>query len=184
MARKRTKFKLPPLFSNIPLVLGVSMLLIFAGWRYHQVRILSFNTREVEKFNFSGIKPTYVKSYPVGVDIKVGDATIRDGIWAILPNEVSYLNGSSGIGDKGNIIMYGHNKDNILGPIRWIKVGAKIEIKGSDGKDYIYEVAKTDTVDPDNLYYLQPTSEETLTLFTCVGFLDSKRFIVVSKRII
>lgn len=180
MARKKQKTKL---LRNLPLFLGLLFISIFSIWRYHQVRILSFNTDSVSQFESSGVKPRYIKSYPVGVDIEIGDATIKDGVWAILPDSASYLLGSAGLGDNGNIIVYGHNRDSILGPIRWMKVGQKIEVEGNDGKIYQYEVTKTDTVDPDNLEYIKPTNTETLTIYTCTGFLDSKRFIVIAKRV-
>lgn len=165
------------------IISGLLLISIFLVWRYHQARILSFNTKSVAEYKSLGVKPIYIKSYPVGVDIKVGEATIKDGVWAILPNSASYLLGSAGIGDNGNIIIYGHNKDNILGPIRWMQVGQKIEIDATDDKKYIYEVIKTDVVDPNNLEYIKPKDVETLTIYTCTGFFDSKRFIVVAKRV-
>ncbi len=168
---------------NYLITSGLVLLLIFFGWRYHQIRILSFNAQKINSTKSTGIKPVYVKSYPVGVDIEVGQTTINNGVWAILPDKVSYLIDSAGIGDSGNIIMYGHNNDDIFGPIRWIKMGAIIEVTGSDSKVYQYEVVKTDTVDPNNLEYIKNTDEEILTLYTCTGFLDSKRFIVVAKRL-
>lgn len=179
MARKKLQHK-----SGTPYILsGLLLILIFLGWRYHQVRILSFNARELSKVETSGIVPVYIKAYPVGVDVEVEEATINNGVWAIHPDSVSHLNTSAGIGDTGNIIMYGHNKDSVLGPIRYTQVGQKIEIKGSDNKDYNYEIIKIDVVSPDNLEYIKDTETETLTIYTCVGFLDSKRFIVVAKRI-
>lgn len=163
---------------------GILLLLVYSGWRYHQDRILSFNAKEIAKSVFStGIKPVYIKIYPIGVDVSIGETVIKDGVWVIQPNKASYLTASAGIGDKGNMIIYGHNKDNILGPIRYIKAGAKIELKGSDEKTYYYEVLKTDVVNPDNLEYVLPKDEEVLTLYTCSGFMDSKRFVVVAKRI-
>ncbi len=170
---------------SILLISGIFLLSVFSLWRFHQARILSFNAKEVSEVVLStGIKPVYIKSYPVGVDIGVKETVIRDGVWVIQPNHASYLLTSAGIGDKGNMIIYGHNKDDILGPVRYIQIGAKIEIEGSDGNTYFYDVVKTDTVDPDNLNYILPKNEETLTLYTCSGFLDSKRFIVIAKRTI
>ncbi len=186
MARKEVKRnKLKFNFKNIntPLVLGIALIFSFIIWRYHNLRILSFNAEKVSMYKNSGIKPSYIKSYPVGVDVKVGDASINDGVWTILPDSVSYLVDSAGLGDGGNIIMYGHNRDNILGPIRWIKEGAVIEVTGNNNLIYKYEVVKTDVVGPDNLDYIKDTQEETLTLYTCTDFLDSKRFIVVAKPV-
>ena len=167
----------------ILLVFGLFLLGLYSVWRFHQSRILSFNAKEVAGVNFStGIKPVYIKIYPLGVDVSIKEAVIKDGVWVIHPNEASHLITSAGIGDLGNMIIYGHNKNEILGPIRWIKEGAKIELKGSDGRTYFYEVVKIDTVSPDNLEYISSKNEEILTLYTCIGFLDSKRFMVVARR--
>ena len=179
MARKEYRSNLQ---GNIFLIVGLLLMSIFAGWRYHQARILSFNSEIVSEYKTSGVKPVYIKSYPVGVDIEIKDATINNGVWAIHPNSANYLISSAGIGDIGNTIIYGHNNNQILGPIRWIEVGAEIEIIGSDNKNYYYKVVKTDTVSPENLEYIKPKDTETLTVYTCVGFLDSQRFIVVAER--
>ena len=168
---------------NVYLLSGLLLISIFSVWRYHQQRILSFNVSEVAKVNFSGVKPVHVKAYPVGVDVSIKDGVIKDGVWAIYPKDAVYLLGSAGLGDSGNTIIYGHNKDDVLGPIRWVKLGSIIEVLGSDGSTYKYKVVKIDEVDPNNLSYIQPTKSEILTLYTCTGFLDSKRFIVVAERI-
>lgn len=170
MAKEKLKFNF-----NLPLVFGIILISVFFVWRYHQVRILSFNTKEVAKSEFIGIKPTHIKAYPVGVDIDIKPAVIVNGVWPVFPDTAGFIN------NDNNLIIYGHNKDNILGPIRYIKIGAIVEITGSDNKNYKYEVTKTDTVDPNNLEYIKSTDIETLTLYTCTGFLDSKRFIVVAN---
>lgn len=163
---------------NLILFVGIFFISIFLVWRYHNARILSFNTSTVSRESVSnGVKPVYIKSYPLGIDIEIKESAIVDGVWQIQPNSANYLVTSAGIGDNGNVIIYGHNKDSILGPLRWIKEGAEIEILASDGNKYYYEVIRTQEVDPDNLQYIMPTDSEILTIYTCTGFLDSKRFI-------
>jgi len=181
MARKRFKifdFGFKNSFKKHgPTIIGILFISIFLVWRYHNARILSFNTSTVShEFVSSGIKPVYIKSYPLGIDTEIKDSAIVDGVWQIQLNSANYLVSSAGIGDNGNTIIYGHNKDNILGPLRWIKKGAEIEILASCNK-YYYEVIDTHEVDPDNLQYILPTDSEILTIYTCTGFLDSKRFI-------
>ena len=170
--------------ARVLLLAGLFLIGIFSLYRFYQARILSFNAQEITKFSSTtGIKPVYIKIYPIGVDVAIKEAIIKDGVWAIYPDEAGHLATSAGIGDIGNMIIYGHNKDSVLGPIRWIKNGAKIEILGDNGKTYNYEVVKTDTVNPDNLQYILPQNKEVLTLYTCTGFLDGKRFVVIAKRI-
>lgn len=171
------------IYKNPLICIGFVLILVFMAWRYHNLRILSFETESVSIKTTSSIKPVYIKAYPVGVDVEIKDAGIVNGIWQVHPNEVSYLKTSDGIGGSSNIILYGHNKINVLGPIRHIKIGAVIEITGNDGKAYKYSVIKTDTVKPDNLVYLNELDKETLTIYTCTGFLDTERFIVVANRI-
>lgn len=162
---------------NYLIILGILLISTFLVWRYYQARILSFNTSEVSKIDTTEVTPVHIKAYPIGIDVDIKPAIITNGVWPVFPNTAGFvMNGK-------NIIIYGHNKDNILGPIRYIKTGTKIEILGSDNNKYFYEVTKTDIVDPDNLEYIKPKSIETLTIYTCTGFLDSKRFIVVAEKL-
>ena len=148
------------------LFFGILLLTIFSGWRFHQAKILSFKADFYGSDNETrkGQIPVYIKIYPIGVDIKIKEATIIEGTWQVFSDGLSHLASSARIGEGGNIIIYGHNKDSILGPIRYIKEEAKIEIKGEDAKLYYYLVTKTDTVDPDNLSYILPKNGEVLTL--------------------
>lgn len=159
---------------NILLFLGLILISVFFVWRYHNARILSFNTKEVAKIDSSSVKPIHIKAYPVGVDVDIKPAVITKGVWPVFPDTAGYVI------NNNNVIIYGHNKNNVLGPIRWISLGTIIEIKTSDGKLHKYKVEKVDTIDPDNLSYIEKKDEETLTVYTCTGFLDSKRLVVVA----
>lgn len=169
----------------ILLFVGLFFLGVYSLWRFHQARILSFFTREVPKISTERIGeiPVLIKSYPLGVNIKIKEAGIQNGVWQVFPDSVSHLEPSARIGESGNIIIYGHNRNEILGPIRWAKEGTLIELFDKNGIKYLYKVLKTDVIDPSNLTYILPTKEETLTIYTCTGFLDFKRLIVVAKRV-
>jgi LPXTG-site transpeptidase (sortase) family protein len=166
---------------------GILLLLIYLGWRFHQIRILSFwgkdNLVSESSLERKGSLPVYIRSYPVGIDIGIKEAEIVKGIWQVFPTSVSHLNSSGRIGEGKNIVIYGHNKDDVFGPIRYMKEGSEIELRDEKGEKFTYRVVKTDTVKPNNLDYVTPKNEETLTLYTCIGFFDSERFIVVAKRI-
>lgn len=178
MAKRQLKVKNSKLIvylkQNALLLLGLFLMSIFFVWKYHQSRILSFNSKEITRINSTDIKPIHIKAYPVGIDIDINPAVIIDGVWPVFPNSAGFITNGK------NVIIYGHNKNNIFGPIRYIKLGAIVEILDSNNKIHKYEVVETDTVYPDNLEYIKEKKEETLTLYTCVGFFDSKRFIVVA----
>lgn len=167
------------------LALGLALFLALSLWRAHQAKILSFNTRQIplSSGQSKGVLPVYIKIYPIGVHVSIKESAIIDGVWQISPDTASHLNVSAKIGGGGNIIIYGHNKDNILGPIRWIQKDAKIELIGQDSKSYFYSVEKTAVVAPDDIEYILPKDTELLTIYTCTGFLDSQRFVVVAKPI-
>jgi len=46
-----------------------------------------------------------------------------------------------------------------------------------------YSVEKIKEVKPDDLEVIKPTKDEILTIYTCSGFNDNKRLIIVAKRI-
>jgi LPXTG-site transpeptidase (sortase) family protein len=169
----------------IYLFVGITLLLLFSGWRFYQSRTLSFFGEKPPPIvqERKGEVPVLIKSYPLGVNIQIRESRIRDGVWQIFGDSASHLESSARIGEGGNIIIYGHNKNEILGPIRWAKPGEKIELFDEAGKNYLYQAIKIEVVDPTNLTHLLPTGGETLTVYTCTGFFDSKRLIVVAKRV-
>ena len=177
--------KNPRSIGPIYLFIGVILLIISFSWKANRSRILSFNTPNSEALEKlvqkQGIKPIHLKIPKYSVDIDVEESTIIDGIWQVFPDRASHLDVSSGIAGGGNIIIYGHNKTKDLGPIRWTLPGDLIELTGEDGVIYTYRIEKTIEVEPDNLEYVLPQSKEVLTVYTCSGFLDSKRFIVIAK---
>ena len=151
---------------------------------YYNDRILSFTkTPQEAKVVLKEELPVEIDIPSIGISLPIDVGAIKDGVWQISYNHPTFLDTSAAPGSGGNTVIYGHNKNNIFGPIRWLNVGASIEIKGSDGKTYYYKVIKTDTVNPDNLEYVMPKNEEVLTIYTCTGFLDSKRFMVIAKRV-
>ena len=115
------------------------------------------------------------------LSLDISEGAIVDGVWQISKVGASHLNVSANPGEGGNIVIYGHNKNSLFGPIRWIEKGAEIEINDENGNKYSYVVSETLEVSPDKIEYVLPKNEEILTLYTCSGFLDSKRYIVIAR---
>jgi len=117
----------------------------------------------------------------VGINLAISAGKTDGDLWDISQTGASYLAGSGKLGESGNTIVYGHNKNNLFGPIRWLEKGAEIKIKDSTGRILIYQVVETKTVSPDQTEILLPTSDSTLTLYTCDGIGDNLRFVVIAK---
>lgn len=111
------------------------------------------------------------------LDLKIIEANVVSGFWELSESSASHGVGSGNLGEKGNIVVFAHARDELFGPIRDIKKGDAIYLltKNSWHK---YRVSETKLVDPNQIEVIAPTPKETLTLFTCSGFLDSKRLIV------
>ena len=119
----------------------------------------------------------------LGIDLAIEEGRIINGIWEISKKGASHLNISANPSEGGNSVIYGHNKKTIFGSLPYIRVGSPIAITNRDGQVFNYKVERKVTVKPDNLTYVLPKGEETLTIYTCTGFLDTLRSIIIAKPI-
>jgi LPXTG-site transpeptidase (sortase) family protein len=106
---------------------------------------------------------------------------IKNGVWETSSDGASHLDKSGNPGGGDNIVIYGHNKNSIFGPIRWLTSGKIINITDENGKIFTYNISKIIEVTPEDIDYVLPKNKEVLTLYTCSGILDSKRFIIVAN---
>ncbi len=165
------------------LILGLFLIALFSGWRFYTARILSFEGKVPEIAAKEGYRPVSIKIPLVNMSLDVSEGAIVDGVWQISQKGASHLNVSANPGEGGNVVIYGHNKNSLFGSIRWLEKGAEIELADEQGNKYSYIVSETHEVAPDKIDYVLPKNEEVLTLYTCSGFLDSKRYIVIATRI-
>lgn len=118
----------------------------------------------------------------LNIDLPVIEAKVVDGYWELSENTASFGLGSAFLGDSGNSVIFAHARDHLFGPLKRIIPKDKIYVL-SKKHYYNYEVTEIKTVYPNQTEVVDKTSDERLTLFTCSGFLDSQRLIVVAKRI-
>lgn len=158
---------------------GLILIVVFSGWRIRELTRLSFKGQMHGANQESQI--SRVKIDKVGLDLAVEPAVVSDGTWEVSDSGASHWSNSANPGQGGNIVIYGHNKTNLFGPIRWLAIGETVELTNKQGQVYSYKIIKTLTTNPDDIEYVLPTNEETLTLYTCTGFLDRQRYVVVAK---
>lgn len=114
------------------------------------------------------------------VDLSIVEAPVVNGYWELSETTASHGVGSANPGENGNIVVFAHARDNLFSPLREIKNGEIIYILSKD-RWFRYAVTETKLVTPDQIEHIKPTDTEQLTLFTCSGFLDTKRLIVHAK---
>ncbi len=122
--------------------------------------------------------PTQISAPSVNVNLNISPGIISGNDWTLYYDKASWLSTSSTLG-KGNVIVYGHNLENLLGNLKNIKVGDEIKILSNE-KVFIYEVTEKKAVSPDDTNAVL-SSENQLTLYTCDGTFDQKRLIVIAK---
>lgn len=131
---------------------------------------------------------TQLSSYPkeiiipdININLPIIPTEFNKGKWKATTHGVSYLLSSPKPGEMGNSILYGHNWPNLLGNITKLGFGQTIQIKFTGGikKDFI--ILKTKMTDQADTSILAGSDEPIITLYTCTGFFDRQRFVVVAK---
>jgi LPXTG-site transpeptidase (sortase) family protein len=164
------------------LIASVGILLIIAGISYifYSRYVLSFSADPYPSENIfrkTGL-PVKLEIPAIGITLPVFEAQIKNGIWQTSDTGATHLLVSAVPGQKGNIIIYGHNKQSIFGHLADIPAGSLIMVTSDSGQKYYYKIKEVITVSPNNLDPVKPTLYEVLTVYTCTGFLDSKRLVI------
>lgn len=167
---------------KILIILG-SFLILFGGYlvteRYSPKK-LEFKNLQIAKSNSSEITPVRIIIPTLKIDNGIYPAEIDNGNWESTTKGVSYLSSTPVPGESGNSVLYGHNWPSLLGNLTKIKPGEKIEIVMNTGEKKKFTVEFTSIVDPDQTHILSQTTDTRITLYTCIGFLDSKRFVATA----
>lgn len=114
------------------------------------------------------------------IDISVTQSEIKDGYWETSENTASYGLGSAYPGQVGNSVIFAHARQGLFYNLKELEKSDLIYVLTSK-RWYGYKVSDIKTVFPDQVEVISPTKEERLTLYTCSGFADKKRLIVVAK---
>lgn len=112
------------------------------------------------------------------VNIPLDEAQLVGQKWTVSPVNGTYLLNSARLGQVGNMIIYGHNLKSIFGNLKMVETGDRVTLTDELGKDWTYRVVKTVVINPADSSWLQDTDIPMLTIYTCAGFMDSKRLIV------
>lgn len=161
--------------------LGINSLIIQGLYHNYQRKILSFQvTPASQEALYRAAKPTRVSLPAVQIDLPVVETFIVDNIWQIPEDSVAHLASSARPGENSNIVMYGHNRWNILAKLHQLQLGAEIAVETDSGVKHTYVVNDIRVVGPSDVQYVLPTPDEKLTIYTCTGFFDSQRLIVIA----
>lgn len=125
--------------------------------------------------------PVKISIPSIGVDIPVKEAKVVKGYWEVFPDSAGWGVGSASPAENGNTVIFAHAREGLFLPLKKIKVGAEITVFTKD-KWFLYKVVGLQEVLPSQTEVITPTNDSRLTLYTCTGFSDSKRLIVIAKK--
>ncbi len=183
MAKKIPKKSVGSRQSLFLVVCGVFLALAGLGYRIHVSRNLSFaGDYKATQVKTSKEAPKFIIIKSIQVNLPVKQTRINRGVWEIFNDGASHLSSSGNPDEKRPIIVYAHNKSNQFGNLKSLKKGDTVVL--SSGKNhYLYVVDRSLVTDPTNLNALRKAKGETLVLYTCTGFADSKRLLVYANRL-
>jgi sortase A len=118
----------------------------------------------------------------IGVDAPVVEG---DG-WEELKKGVGHHIGSANPGERGNIVLSGHNDvfGEVFRRLTDLSAGDEVRVYDESGRAYLYRVTTRRIVEPTEVSVMRPTSEPILTLITCYPYLvDTQRLIVIAELI-
>ncbi len=171
-----------------------SKLLVFSGFLFllfgvylinqrFSAKKIEFDSVSVQAMESSALTPVRIMIPTLGIDNKIVPSKITNNKWEVADDGISYLQSTPTPGARGNSVLYGHNWTSILGSLPKIKTGEKIMIVMDNGEVREFEVNYTSIVDPSNTTILDNSMDTRITLYTCTGFLDSKRFVAIATLI-
>jgi LPXTG-site transpeptidase (sortase) family protein len=117
----------------------------------------------------------------LSIDLSVKEAKIIEGYWEVFDDYAGWGEGSGQPGLTGNQVIFAHAREGLFLPLRNIQTGDNIYVF-TDTSWFIYQVKEVKEVYPNQVEVIAPTEDETLTLYTCSGYNDSMRLIVIAKR--
>lgn len=116
----------------------------------------------------------------LNIDLPIVGAPIIDGFWQTSTDSASFGLGSAYPGKAGNTVVFAHALENLFASLGYIQPEASIYLL-TKNKWFNYKVKSVKTVLPTEIEVIAPTNDKTLTLYTCAGYGDVYRFVVIAK---
>lgn len=126
--------------------------------------------------------PTRIIIPSVSIDLPVTLSELKNGYWIPSETTASFGQGSSLPHENSNTVIFAHAREGLFLPLKDVKIGDSVYVL-TDSEYVSYTIETIDEVRPTDVYTVKPTEDKRLTLFTCSGFLDQKRLLVVAKPI-
>ncbi|OGD92981.1 hypothetical protein A2697_00530 [Candidatus Curtissbacteria bacterium RIFCSPHIGHO2_01_FULL_41_44] len=154
------------------ILVATSLVYLYKNFRSPQV------LTESDYSDPNSTSPVKIVINDVGINVPVKVA--RN--YQFSDNEAIFIRSTQNIG-TGNSVIYAHNWDGLFGRLQKVKIGDNIAVHLANGKKVNYQISQIHTVPAETVNILKATPDSRLTLFTCTGFFDKDRLVVVAREI-
>lgn len=158
---------------------------LYLMWQRNNPLRISFETPTVSvkkiDTNKEDSMPVKIKIESRNIELPIIPQKLIGTNWQVTDKGVTYLTDSVLPGKVGNSILYGHNWTKLLGNLTLVTPGDIVEIAFANGQVKNFKVTNTQVVDPSQVSILKNTTDKRITIYTCTGLFDSKRFVVVAE---
>lgn len=131
-------------------------------------------------YSSSSAKPVKIYIPKLKLNLRIETASISDGRWPLSDDALIHLQSTPNPVDSGNTVIYGHNWPQLLGSVDQLSPGDYIYVSDEAGQTHSYTLHSKGEVSPLTLGILDNTLDGRLTLFTCSGFLDQSRLVLIA----
>lgn len=127
-------------------------------------------------------KEIIMPSINTALQINAGNYTPEKDSWNISDHAAFFAQESAPLmSEKGNTIIYAHNKDILFGNINKLGPGDVITIKDDNNISHNFEYLSKIEVSPRDPSVFYELEDYKLVLLTCSGLLDQNRLLVFFK---
>lgn len=125
-------------------------------------------------------QPVQIELPSIHTKLSIFPSVIVNGEWETTSKGVSWLRGWQDQQQHG-LIIYGHNWKSLLGSLKKTAIGDEIILTNSDGSEAHYTVTSIFRVKPNDVAVLEMSKQQTVLVYTCIGFLDRERLVVLAE---
>lgn len=124
------------------------------------------------------IPPVSIAIPTLSLNLQIEPGIVQNNQWTLYDDKISWLATSEPPGSGKNVILYGHNRPLLFGPLDNLEIGEEIIVKNTE-ESFTYTVAEKRKVLPEEVdVIISPKNQ--LTLYTCEGSFDERRLVVIA----
>jgi sortase A len=125
-------------------------------------------------------KPVAVTIPHATISMPVVESQIVNGLWQTADHQANFLGSGARPTEGSNTVIYAHNRVGMFRNLHQVAIGDQIIVTNEKNETLSYTAQEIHTVTPDQIEVVLPTDHEQLTLYTCTGWLDRFRLVVVA----